>query len=187
MATSPDILTARLRITLFAERHLTEKYIAWLNDKHLMRFSEQRHRTHTQESCRLYLESFSESPNLFWAIEEHVLGLGHIGNMNAYVDENNRIADVGILIGDRRSQHCGYGTEAWKAVCDYLFRGLGMRKVTAGTLAGNSDMLRIMQSSGMEVEGRLRRHYLCEGEEMDLVYAAVFREDWLQRPPCASF
>jgi RimJ/RimL family protein N-acetyltransferase len=187
MATSPDIRTTHLFVTPFAERHVTERYVHWLNDKQLMRFSEQRHQGHTLESCRAYWQSFLGSPNYFWAIEELPLGLGHIGTINAYVNEHNLVADVGILIGESQAQGRGYGTEAWKGVCDFLLRDLAVRKVAAGTLAGNNPMLKVMQTTGMVEEGKRYRHYLCEGQEMDLVHAAIFREDWLQRYPLPVF
>src|SRR5688500_17975894 len=99
MAHSPTIRTPRLVLTPFAERHLTATYVAWLNDREFMRYSEQRHKTHTLASCRAYWRSFADTPHYFWAMEETANGLGHIGNMNAYVDQHNGLADLGILIG----------------------------------------------------------------------------------------
>lgn len=159
----------------FSEEHLTERYVGWLNDPEVVRYSEQRHRRHTLASCREYWRSFQSSPNYFWALIEHERGLGHIGNMNAYVDPPNRVADVGILIGERAVWRGGYGMEAWQAVCDFLLHEGGIRKVTAGAMATNSGMLAIMRKAGMVEDGRRVRHYLVGDEEVDLVYAALFR------------
>ena len=122
MAISPDIRTKRLLIEPFNERHLTKQYVGWLNDSMLMRFSEQRHKTHTLESCCAYWQSFAGTPNYFWAIEEVQAGLGHIGNINAYADKNNLLADVGILIGEKQALNKRYGSEAWVGVSDFLFQ-----------------------------------------------------------------
>ena len=130
MAKSSDILTRRLRITPFEERHITEVYLSWLNDRVLMRYSEQRHARHTVESCRAYRSRFETEPGFFWAIEEMEQGLGHIGNINAHVDTVNRIADVGLLIGDARGAGRHYGLEAWIGVCGFLFGNTNVRKVT---------------------------------------------------------
>ena len=56
--TRPVILeTERLTLTPFnTERHLTERYVAWLSDPDVVRYSEQRHRTHTLASCRHFAE-----------------------------------------------------------------------------------------------------------------------------------
>ena len=177
-----DIRMPRLLITPFRERHLTERYVAWLNDKELMRYSEQRHREHTLDSCRAYWRSFEGTPHYFWAIEALASDAGHIGNINAYINEKNSFADVGILIGERYCRNGGYGVESWIGVCDYLFRNLKtLRKIAAGAMSVNIPMLRLMERVGMVADGIRIRHYLCEGSEVNIVYAALFREDWPNR------
>jgi RimJ/RimL family protein N-acetyltransferase len=75
----------------------------------------------------------------------------------------------------------GYGSEAWIGVCDYLFRQRRVRKITAGTASGNRGMLAIMTRAGMVDDGRRVRQVLIDGQEMDLMYAALFAEAWLHR------
>jgi RimJ/RimL family protein N-acetyltransferase len=184
MASSPIIETARLVIEPFTvDRHLSERYVGWLNDPEIVRFSEQRRRAHTLNGCRAYAASFSGTPNYFWAVVAKDVALGHIGNLNTYVDGNHGVGDIGILMGERTAQGRGYATEAWVAVCDYLLRTVGLRKVTAGTLAVNTPMLRLMERVGMVADGRRVRHHLWNGEEIDVVHAALFRSTWLERFP----
>ncbi len=179
MATSPDILTSRLRLRAFSESHLTARYVGWLNDKKLMRFSEQRHKNHTVETCRAYWRGFEGSPHYFWAIEERGAENRHIGNINAYVDEQNQLADVGLLIGEPQVAGRRFGLEAWLGVCRYLLAERGLRKVTGGTLALNQAMIRIMHRAGMVEDGTRSRHYVVEGREVDVVYMAMFGSAWL--------
>lgn len=176
MATGEVIRTERLLLEPFTEKHLAERYVSWLNNPQVVRYSEQRHRTHTLETCRSYLASFQETPNYFWAICQVEGPHGHIGNISADVDVANGLADVGILIGETEVWGQGYGTEAWKAVCDYLLHRPSIRKVTAGTISLNQGMLKIMQKSGMVPDGRRVRHYLWEGKEVDVIYMALFKE-----------
>ena len=177
MAKSHAIRTRRLLISPFEEGHLTARYVGWLNDPEVVRFSEQRHLKHTLESCHAYWQSFSESPNYFWAVEEVEGTLGHIGNMNAYVNQKNSVADVGILIGEKKAWNKGYGLEAFSAVCRFLLQELGLRKVTAGTMALNLPMLRIMERRGMKEDGRRKRHYLFNGKEVDVIHMALFKDE----------
>jgi ribosomal-protein-alanine N-acetyltransferase len=180
MATSPVLRTARLLIEPFAPHHLTERYVGWLGDPEIVKYSEQRTRVHTLESCRAYAATFAGTPHFFWALVSQADG--HIGNMNAYLDRHG-VADVGILIGERSAHGRGHATEAWLAVCDYLLRESGVRKVTAGALAVNAPMLRLMERAGMTSDGRRVRQQLWNGQEVDVVHAASFREDWLARHP----
>lgn len=174
MAQSPIIKTARLRLVPFQERHLSEQYLSWLNDRELMRYSEQRHQRHSLASCRDYWQSFINTPNYFWAIEETESGLDHIGNINAYVNEPNRVADIGILIGEKTAHHRGYALEAWLGVCRYLFEHVKIRKISAGTLAANVAMRSVMARAGMVADGVRKRHYLVDGTETDLIHMALF-------------
>ena len=178
MAEGPILETPRLRIVPFCELYLTPRYVAWLNDPDVVRYSEQRHRVHTLESCRSYWLSFSGTPHYFWAIIVADGTLDHIGNINAYVDQENLLADVGILIGEKRAWRKGYGLEAWRAVCGYLLGRGGMRKVTAGALAVNTGMLKVMEQAGMVEDGRRYRHYIFEAREVDVIHGAIFRQDF---------
>ena len=179
MAISPILKTKRLLIQPFNKEYLSERYVGWLNNKELMRYSEQRHRNHSLESCWQYYCSFEDSLNYFWAIEEVKDGLGHIGNINAYIDRNNSIADIGIVIGEKRAQHRGFAEEVMARIIDYLFDDCGIRKITAGTMAVNKPMLRLMTKIGMRKDGRRKRHYLFNGKEVDIIFMALFLDDWL--------
>lgn len=182
-----EIETPRLRIIRFTLQQLTLRYVAWLNDPLVVQYSEQRHSKHTIESCRQYMESFEGTPHFFWAILLKGPQGEHIGNINAYVDRPNSVADVGILIGEKSRWGRGYGLESWMGVCDYLLRVRGIRKVTAGTIAANEAMRAIMRKAGMVDDGARARQYLWGHQEVDAVYAALFREEWLARHPNGPF
>ena len=145
---TPFIESDRLVLVPFGEEHLTSRYVAWLNDPEVVRWSEQRHVVHTLTSCRAYWESFRGTPNHFWAIEAD--GLGHIGNLNAYV--RGATADLGILVGERDAWGQGYGSEAWNAACAYLLGEGGCEAVTAGTRLDNDAMRCVMRRAGMAEE-----------------------------------
>jgi len=171
------IKTERVMLEPFSEKYLSEEYVAWLNDPELMKFSENRHRTHTIDSCRNYLESFENSPNFFWAITLRDSG-EHIGNINAYIDTNNSVADVGLLIGEKSVQGKGYGLEAWMAVLDFLLKKQRIRKITAGTMSVNKGMLKIMQRSGMIEDGICKSQFLLNGKEIDAAHMAIFNKEY---------
>ncbi len=166
------LTTPRLRIVTFSEKHLTARYVSWLNDPEVVRYSEQRHKRHTLESCRAYFESFEGTPNMFLAIEKKEDGK-HIGNINVYFDTPNNTADMGIIIGEKAEWGRGYASEAWNAVISHLL-ATGIRKITAGTMASNKAMLALMKKAGMVPDGTFNRQFLWEGDEIDMVHFAIF-------------
>lgn len=177
MANSGALMWKRIRLVPFSSDFLGERYVSWLNDPEVVRFSEQRFRVHTYESCREYMDSFEGTPNYFWGVTIDD-GARHIGNMNASVDEKNLTGDVGVLIGEKSCWGKGYGFEAYEAAVDFLLRKVCLRKITAGTMELNKGMLRIMEKLHMKPDGRRRRHVLYNGRPVDVVHMAVFREEW---------
>ena len=170
---TPEIVCERTKFVPFDDRFLTDTYVSWLNDPRVVRFSEQRHRHHTRETCRAYWKSFEGSPHHFWAVVLRDDGR-HIGNVTATVDLANRVGEISIMLGETDLWGHGYGAEAWKAACQFLLHKAGMRKVEAGTMATNAGMLGIMRKAGMVEEGRRLRHFLWEGQTVDLVQVALF-------------
>lgn len=168
-----SIKTRHLLLVPFSNKHLTQVYVDWLNDPVVVRFSEQRHHKHTLESCRKYVDSYNGTLNCIWAI--CVLGdeLFHIGNISAQVNTDNNIADVSILIGEKEFWGKGYGTEAFVAVCNYLIKDPGIRKISARAISTNIRMLKIMKKAGMVDDGRRKKHYIWEGQKVDIIHMAI--------------
>jgi ribosomal-protein-alanine N-acetyltransferase len=164
------------RLTPFTQGHLSDRYVSWLNDPEVVRYSEQRHHRHTAESCAAYFRSVSQSGDLFLAIEAADAALGHVGNMTVAFDRPNRSADVSIMLGEASARGRGIGAQAWCGIVDYLLAAGSQRRVTAGTMAPNLPMIALMRKSGMTIEAVRPRVFLREGEEVDLVLAARFAD-----------
>ncbi len=175
----PTLTSERLILEPFPADLLTERYVGWLNDPEVVRFSEQRHRAHTLDSCRDFIATFDGTANGLWAIRVKSDDLRHIGNISTEIDATTGTGDIRILIGDRAAWGTGMGAEAWNAVMAHLFDDLGMAMVTAGTLAGNTGMRRIMEKSGMRETHRHPGPTPVDGQAMDLVFAARSARDWL--------
>lgn len=177
MADAPTIETERLFLCAHRDKHISARYAEWLNDPETMALSRQRLAAHTVESCRAFVKSFDGTPNYLWAIECNGNPAEHIGNIRANIDTTHNTADVAILIGERSCWGAGIGSEAWQAVCQWLLSDGGVRKVYAGTTSINKGMLGIMRKAGMINDGVRIRHYEIDGQEVDVIYAALFWEN----------
>lgn len=162
-----------MRITLEkygGSRADLQTMVKWLNDPEVVRYSEQRHQQHDEESQAYYL---GDGPDVFRKI---CVDSQFIGTITAYVDRHNSVADVGILIGDRSIWGQGYGTEAWKSFCNSLFSG-GIRKIEAGAMCTNQAMIRICSNYQMFREGGRSLHFNDEeGSFCDMLMWGKFRE-----------
>lgn len=166
----------RVELRPFTAADITPAYLGWLRDPEVVRFSNQRFRSHTAESCAAYLESFRGTPNRFLSIQR--LGEDRaVGTMTAYVSTAHGTADLGILIGDRSCWGQGLGLDAWQTLINHLFRQTALRKITAGTLRPNIGMVRIMERAGMHLEGVRVRQEIIDGVPVDALLYARFRPE----------
>jgi RimJ/RimL family protein N-acetyltransferase len=138
-----------------------------------VRFTNQRFKQHSEASCLAYLESFKDTSNRFFAIED--INSGELmGTLTMFIHLQHQTADVGILIGESGLWGKGYGQEAFALAVDALFGSGKIRKVTAGTMSCNVMMIKIMQKCGMTLEATQKDQELVDGEPFDILYFAKF-------------
>lgn len=167
-------LTGRLTtLRSFTAQDITERYLGWLNDPVVTRFSNQRFRRHDRSTSLAYLKSFEGTPNLFLSMHRLQDGMS-IGTMTAYVSLPHGTVDVGIMVGDASAWGRGFGQDAWDTLLGWLARQPGTRKITAGTVAPNAGMQRIIERSGMTLEARRIGQEIIDGKAEDILYYARF-------------
>ena len=176
-----DVSDDLVSLKIFTRHHLTKKYVSWLNDPEVVRYSEQRHFVHTMRSCAHYLEEKKLSDDLFLAIETNDSGAPfHIGNLGVRIDQNNRSADLSIMIGDKKYWRRGFGASAWKLALRTLIEKMNFRLVTAGTMSLNKPMLNLFNQANMSIDAILPDRFLLDGCSVDLVIASISAEKHLE-------
>ena len=168
------IKTERLRIQSFIEGMISDEYLSWLNDKEHMKYSEQRHSTHTKETAAAWLAERTrpgEGRVLMILLDGSGVGhdFPHIGNIAVETDFWNMTADMGILMSPDYTKS-GYGTEAWVAVRDHLIEK-GYRKITCGCMRSNRGMMRLARNT-MYLSWVRPNLFLFDGKEEDGMYFA---------------
>ena len=157
----------------FLVADINDVYIGWLNDQNVVKYSNQRFFAHNMESCLRYQASFEGTDNLFMGIRR-LLDDKLIGTLTAYVANNHGTVDVGIMIGDCSVWGMGYGLDAWITMTNWLLARKDIRKLTAGTLACNSGMIKLMERSGMVLEATRKSQEIVEKCPVDMLYYAKF-------------
>jgi len=167
-----------IQIVPFTKRHLNKNYLSWLNDIEVVRYSEQRHKFHTLESCMDYYEHQIKSDNLFLAIELLGKEERHVGNMGIIINKPNNIVDLSIMIGDKSVWGTGVATRAWCMAIKVIFFNLNYRMITAGTMEKNNPMISLMKRSGMKIDCILPDRFIFEGRTVGLVTASLKRDNF---------
>ena len=156
----------------FQENDISKEYLSWLNNKEIVKYSNQRFINHNLLSSKKYLKSFTGSKNLFFAIKLNENNQ-MIGTMTAYFSFHNTV-DVGIMIGEKSLWGKGFGKDAWNTLLLWLEKEINVRKITAGTLASNLGMLKLMEGSGMTHEATKKNHEMLNNQPEDVLYFCKF-------------
>jgi len=76
----------------------------------------------------------------------------------------------------------GYMTEAVRRVIRFGFEELELSRIYAACFAENAASERVMQKSGMKLEGKLRNHFMRFGNFHDGLYYGLLRDEWQEVP-----
>ena len=114
-----------------------------MNSKNLTKYSRHRFKKITRRDALKYLQEMRN--NLYYAI---IKNGNHIGNIAAYIDQTNKVADISIILAE---QGKGYGLISWKEISKKL-KKKRIRKITASTMIINKAMIKLFKKSGMKFE-----------------------------------
>lgn len=167
---------AQIRVVSFEKKHLTQAYVNWLNDPEIVEFSEQRHQSHTLESCTEYFNQQQAGNDLFLAIEAFEdSNQKHVGNIGVAIDKANRYADISILIGEKNFWGKGIAFEAIKGVIAYLRQEENIYQISCGTMSCNTGMIKVMEKLGMKPKTTIPNRFIIDGDYHHLVQGCLSR------------
>ena len=119
--------------------------------------------------------------------EEHPLGIEVktpdgwllVGNISLMaIDWRNRLAEVGIFIGEKRFWNQGYGHNAMVLMLRHAFRTLGLNRVFLRVFETNPRAMHSYEKAGFVQEGRLRKAHFQDGKFVDVLLMSVLQSEW---------
>lgn len=163
----------KTKLKLFSKKDINFKYKRWLNNKKLLKYSNNRFKKFTYHSLKKYFLSFDNKNNFFFKI----LSLDNIfiGTITCYINRNHKTANMGIMIGDKKFNQKGFGVDAWSSLINYLFKKKKIKKIYAGTMSCNIGMKKICKKSGMKLEARFKNHEKLGQKYYDLLFFSIFK------------
>lgn len=152
---APGIDAGTIRLVPFGVDDITSRYLAWLADPEVNRYSVRRLApSQDHAAARAWLEALQP--------DEQVLAIydwqaGHVGNIKyGPIDWAARRADISILIGERSVWGHGIGRRAIYLLSKYLFTERKLKSVDAGTC--NPAFVRSVLALGWKIKNIERAH-----------------------------
>lgn len=118
--------------------------------------------------------------SFFWAVENKegkCIGGCGVNRM----DRKNRVAQVGVYIGERDYLGQGYGTDAMRVLLEYLFEEYNVNKVKLMVFEFNQRAIRSYEKCGFKTEAMLREAVFRQGKYHDLRCMAILKEDYFKQ------
>lgn len=171
------IKTERLILRQFQLRDNADMF-QWASNPDVVKFlSYEPHKTMEETNAILtsWVKSYNEMSTYNWAIEFQGVVIGNISVVDK--DDECFTCHLGWQI-DKPYWNKGIMTEAAKAVVDYLFDQVHYDRITSGCDTRNIGSSRVMQKTGMTLEGTFRRCcYQKDGSIGDKFYYAILESD----------
>lgn len=158
---------------------LNERYLSWLNDPEVTRYTEIGTFPSTAEDLENYYRSVIGSKNdVMLAVVEKRSGR-HIGNVKlGPIHWVHRRATFGILIGEKEFWGKGMGLEATQLMVSYGFDRLNLHRMDLGVFAEHEAAVRCYEKAGFKVEGRMREDLFLDGKYRDRLRMGILRSDY---------
>ena len=174
------------RLTPLEDSDLDLLYI-WQNEPHLrdltmgFRFPVQRETV--KEWITIQREQNAKSRVVFAIRQQDVLvGTARLHN----IDQYQRIASLGIYIGENKRRNRGIGFVSCSLIIDYAFSGLDLRKIGLEVVSFNKNAIRLYEKLGFKKEGVKTGEYFLDGKYLDICIYGLHRADWqFDIPPTA--
>ncbi len=169
-----------------AERSDIPAFAAWLNDPEVRQFLFLNLPLSLAQEEQWYENMQKGRP------EEQVLvieiktanGWKPIGNTSFMnVDWVNRLAEVGIFIGEKDRWNQGYGRETMQLMLKHGFETLNLNRVWLRVYEPNQRGIRAYEHAGFQHEGKLRQAIYKDGRYYDVLIMSVLRQEWFEREP----
>jgi len=152
-------------------------YYNWMNDYEVNQYLESRFYPWSKEKLLEYVNRINSDPNyVFLAIIQKEDNI-HVGNIKlGPINWIHRVADIGIIVGEKSVWGKGYATEAIKLVTDYAFKKLNLHKLTAGCYKENVGSQKAFEKNGYIIEGIRKSHCFLNENYVDIILMGIINE-----------
>lgn len=154
----------------FRNSDVDENYQRWMSDHEVTHYIESRFTAPTRESLEAWVRKVNSDPRTMFLTMVAKDSGRNIGTVKlGPINWMHRVADLGILIGEKSYWGKGYATEAIRLMIDFCFERLNLHKVTANCYAANVGSAKAFEKVGFFIEGRRRSHCFVDGEYVDML------------------
>ena len=164
-----------IELRILESKDVNSVYVSWLNNKQIVKFTEQKGMVHSLESVKQYVnEKFlSENEYLFGIYKKSK----HIGNIKlGPVDFVHKTAEISFFIGQVDEWGKGIMTKVINKLVTHAFENLGIEKISAGCYDENLGSKKVLIKCGFKIEGIKVKQVILNNERIDVIIFGIISE-----------
>lgn len=124
------------------------------------------------EQLEYIKECEDEEDGYYWSIDTKdgtTIGTVALTDINDY----HKLAELGVVIGDKNFWGKGAASEVVAAVVQYAFTNLGIVRISAEAEAGNIGVQKVLERAGFEQDGVFKSARVKNGERIDVHHYGI--------------
>ncbi len=103
----------------------------------------------------------------------------HIGNTGLHqIDWKNRLAVLGIMLGEQPYWGKGYGTDAVRTMLNFAFRAINLHRVELEVFEYNPRAIRCYEKAGFQRDGVRRQSHFYDGRYYDAYLMSILQGEF---------
>ena len=173
----PKVLIGEICYLTPVSSEFIDKYYLWINDPEVANtliinppmILEQEKKWFELLISRKDVHLFNIMTN-----DNKIIGNTAIENIN----NTDRNAEFGIMIGEKDYWGKGYGTEVAKLMLIYGFYNLNLHSIYLKVYSYNKKGVRAYEKAGYKLDGVLRQNKFYKGVYKDTILMSAIRDEW---------
>ncbi len=160
-------------------------FVKWFKDKEVIKYLSANFKGLTVAKEVKFLQGNIEDKNkIFWIICDQNGKV--IGNTELRLDKDNKKANWGIVIGEKKYWNKGLGQDTLRIVIKYCFNTLKFNRFELMVYDGNIKALKCYTKCGLRLEGTKRQCLYRNGKYMDGIIMSMLKSEYKKIPPEAD-
>ncbi len=147
-----------IKISRVKLKDLNIKWVNWLNDSEITKYSIQRKKKHTLNTQKKFIEKkLKDNSSILFKIldKNNFVGVIEIKN----IDKINFTCEISYLVGEKNFWGKGIGTKAVSLASDYCFKILKIKNILSATMSNNIASKKVLKNNNFRIFGKIKNYF----------------------------
>ena len=161
--------TLNIELKELNRKLISVDYINWMNNKRVIKFTEQRFVKNTKKKIIKFVEEKKKSKieYLFgiYSVEKKKV---HIGNIKlGPINNIHKYAEISYIIGNLQYQNKGFATQAIKKILVISKKKYKLKKIIASVYSSNIASRKVLEKNKFKLEGIIKKKFIFNKKRLD--------------------